>query len=464
MSRKEHSESRPFNTFKKNTELPGSWGRYNNANDPSNAIFATIMLIFTPLFVLFVWNALYYYDGELGSTLESWLLNRDIKFPNMDHIKDWSHVIGIYVGWILFQAILFTIMPGEIGYGQTTPGGHLLPYKLNGWNAYWLTVITFSICSIPSFGLNLFSPTIIYDNWTGLLILANVFAYSLTLFAYIKAKLWPSHPNDVKWSGSLLYDIFMGAELNPRFGSMWDFKLFFNGRPGIIGWTLINLSMAAAQYQRHGFVSIGMILVNIFQAIYVIDFFYFENWYLRTIDIAHDHFGFYFAWGDNVWLPMTYTLQAQFLVLHPDSLSYLSTFGILALFSIGYWIFRSANSQKDYFRSKRGDCKIWGYKPEFIRATYTSSDGNQHESLLLLSGFWGISRHFNYLGDLLLSLATCLACGTISYLLPFFYIIYMTIILVQRVSRDSQKCKEKYGKYWNEYCQKVPWKIIPFIY
>jgi hypothetical protein len=25
--------------------------------------------------------------------------------------------------------------------------------------------------------------------------------------------------------------------------------------------------------------------------------------YLRTIDIAHDHFGFYLAWGDVVWLP-----------------------------------------------------------------------------------------------------------------------------------------------------------------
>jgi 7-dehydrocholesterol reductase len=31
----------------------------------------------------------------------------------------------------------------------------------------------------------------------------------------------------------------MGIEFNPRFGRHWDFKLFHNGRPGIIAWTLM---------------------------------------------------------------------------------------------------------------------------------------------------------------------------------------------------------------------------------
>lgn len=31
----------------------------------------------------------------------------------------------------------------------------------------------------------------------------------------------------------------MGIEFNPRFGKHWDFKLFHNGRPGIIAWTLM---------------------------------------------------------------------------------------------------------------------------------------------------------------------------------------------------------------------------------
>lgn len=39
--------------------------------------------------------------------------------------------------------------------------------------------------------------------------------------------------------GSILYDIYMGIELNPRFGKLFDIKLFTNGRPGIVAWTLM---------------------------------------------------------------------------------------------------------------------------------------------------------------------------------------------------------------------------------
>jgi len=40
---------------------------------------------------------------------------------------------------------------------------------------------------------------------------------------------------------------------------------------------------------------------------------------------------------------------------------------------------------------------IWGEKPEFIKT--------QRGSLLLVSGWWGISRHSNYLGDWLMGVA-----------------------------------------------------------
>ena len=42
-----------------------------------------------------------------------------------------------------------------------------------------------------------------------------------------------------QYVGSLIFDYFVGIELNPRFGNLWDFKLFHNGRPGIIAWTLM---------------------------------------------------------------------------------------------------------------------------------------------------------------------------------------------------------------------------------
>ena len=75
----------------------------------------------------------------------------------------------------------------------------------------------------------------------------------------------------------------------------------------------------------------------------------------------------------------------------------------------------------------------------------------------------GLSRHFNYVGDLLLSLAMCLSCGW-THILPYFYIIYMTILLVQRIGRDDERCRGKYGKYWDQYCNVVRYKLIPFVF
>jgi 7-dehydrocholesterol reductase len=290
----------------------------------------------------------------------------------------------------------------------------------------------------------------------------QVHGFLLALFAYLKAKYYSSHPEDNKISNSVLYDFFLGVELNPRIGD-FDFKLFYNGRIGIILWTLVNLSCAARQYQLYGALTNSMVLLNIGQAVYVADFFFHEDWYLRTIDICHDHFGYYLAWGDTAWLPIMYALQAPFLVRHPRVLSTVECFLISLLFSLGYLIFRSANNQKDKFRATEGKAFFFNQKPTFINANYVTADGKQRESKLLTSGWWGLARHFNYTADLMMSLSFCLVCG-FDYVLPYFYFLQLTILLVSRVFRDEAKCLSKYGVYWRKYCAKVKWRLIPKIF
>ena len=68
-----------------------------------------------------------------------------------------------------------------------------------------------------------------------------------------------------KFTGNFFYNYMMGIEFNPRIGQWFDFKLFFNGRPGIVAWTLINLSFAAKQRELHGHVTNSMILDNVLQ-------------------------------------------------------------------------------------------------------------------------------------------------------------------------------------------------------
>jgi protein-S-isoprenylcysteine O-methyltransferase Ste14 len=48
--------------------------------------------------------------------------------------------------------------------------------------------------------------------------------------------------------------------------------------------------------------------------------------------------------------------------------------------------------------------------------------------------------------------------------MPYFYVFFLTILLFHRAKRDDVKCRLKYGKYWEEYCKTVPYKVIPGIY
>jgi len=48
--------------------------------------------------------------------------------------------------------------------------------------------------------------------------------------------------------------------------------------------------------------------------------------------------------------------------------------------------------------------------------------------------------------------------------LPYFYVAFLTILLVHRAGRDDLRCAKKYGQYWAEYCRQVPHRIVPGVY
>ncbi|KQK75443.1 Lamin-B receptor [Amazona aestiva] len=174
---------------------------------------------------------------------------------------------------------------------------------------------------------------------------------------------------------------------------------------------------------------------------------------LTTMDITHDGFGFMLAFGDLVWVPFVYSLQAFYLVGHPTSISWPVAAAITILNSIGYYIFRSANSQKNSFRRNPADPKL-----AYLKCIPTATGKG-----LLVTGWWGFVRHPNYLGDIIMALAWSLPCG-FNHILPYFYVIYFICLLVHREARDEHHCKQKYGLAWEKYCQRVPYRIFPYIY
>ena len=62
-----------------------------------------------------------------------------------------------------------------------------------------------------------------------------------------------------------------------------------------------------------------------------------------------------------------------------------------------------------------------------------------------------------------MAFAWCLACGFGS-LVPYFYVLYFVPLLLDRERRDNAICQRKYGDDWDRYCEKVPYRIIPWVY
>ena len=51
-----------------------------------------------------------------------------------------------------------------------------------------------------------------------------------------------------------------------------------------------------------------------------------------------------------------------------------------------------------------------------------------------------------------------------NHILPYFYPIYFLILLIHRERRDDAQCRQKYGACWDRYCERVRYRIIPYVY
>ncbi|XP_014000055.1 delta(14)-sterol reductase LBR isoform X2 [Salmo salar] len=369
--------------------------------------------------------------------------------PALDSLWD-LQVFGMVVLWLLFQALLYVLPVGKVVEGMPLKNGERLKYRMNTLYAFVLTVAALGAAVHHNIDLSY-----IHSHFLQLAVSSLLCSVLLSVYLYVRSR-WATQDLLAPGgnSGSVIYDFFMGSELNPRIKG-FDLKYFCELRPGLIGWLVINAAMALAEMQLHhlDYPSPAMILVNCFHLLYVLDAFWHEEGVLSYMDITHDGFGFMLAFGDLMWVPFTFSLQAYYLVHHPNHLSLPWIVGIVTLNVIGFSIFRKANSQKNCFRRNPSDPTLSHLK------TIPTATGKS----LLVSGLWGLVRHPNYLGDLIMALAWSLPCG-FTHILPYFYVIYLSILLVHREARDEAQCRRKYGSAWDDYCREVRYRIIPRVY
>jgi hypothetical protein len=83
-------------------------------------------------------------------------------------------------------------------------------------------------------------------------------------------------------------------------------------------------------------------------------------------------------------------VPAKYLVHHDPHLSLPWLMAIKALYILGYYIFRSANGQKDTFRRHPND-------PRVAHLSYLQT---KRGTKLLMSGWWGMARTLTIWGTL----------------------------------------------------------------
>lgn len=384
----------------------------------------------------------------------------------VNSVSEFTYVYDIWPSWrdgmawkmiavfMIAQLTLMKLVPGKLFLGPMTATGHVPKYKANGFQCFVLSILLYVGGGVSGF----YNGGIIYDKLGEVLSALTVFSFGFCFMLYVKGKYYPS-TEDHGGSGNFIFDYYWGMELYPRILG-FDVKVFTNCRCGMMFWGISIIAYAWKQYELYGYVANSMMVSVALQLVYVAKFFYWETGYFRSMDIMHDRAGYYICWGCLVWVPSMYTSPAMYLTNHPIQLNpwiacTMFAAGLASVF-VNYW----ADEQRASFRRLHGKCTIWGKPATYITATYQTDKKDLKTNLLLTCGFWGLSRHFHYIPEILAAFLWTLPC-LFQGALPYFYVTFLTILLLDRANRDDARCKSKYGKHWDKYCKMVPNLILP---
>ncbi|KAG6500458.1 hypothetical protein ZIOFF_040303 [Zingiber officinale] len=384
-------------------------------------------------------------------------------------IPSWSSVILLFC-YFGYLAVAGSVLPGKIVPGAVLSDGSRLHYRCNGsgrikksiqfmpdfWKAlvrsshrYPLAVQMAGMVSGPTNvyqAVITFAFTDTFTNWCLYEVDAPYGTFlQLTVIADKGFELLSTTFILSLIVSLILYAVGLksknqSSSLRPHATGDFVHDWFFFVRAGMMGWLLINLSLLAKSYEA-GTANVSVILYQLFCTLYVLDYFFYEESMTSTLE-----------WLEKIRVSnlVCQICQGWWLLKNKVELTKAAIVANCLVFLIGYMIFRGANKQKHVFK-KDPKAPIWGKPPNVVGGK------------LLASGYWGIARHCNYLGDLLLALSFSLPCGA-SSAIPYFYPTYLLILLIWREKRDEARCSQKYKELWVEYCKHVPWRILPYVY
>jgi protein-S-isoprenylcysteine O-methyltransferase Ste14 len=355
--------------------------------------------------------------------------------------------VGAWVLLAIYGAIvlLHVVLPARAVEGYVNDAaGRRLRYRLNGLLVFVLVVAGYAVLAVGG----VVPWDLLYRERFALL--ATAFAVGL-LFTF--AVVLPASST----GKPLLADLYLGRLENPQaLGGRVDAKMLLY-LIGAVMLELLILSFTAHHRARHaGDPSPGVLLYAALFTLFLVDYLTFERVHLYTYDFVAERVGFKLGWGCLVFYPFFYCIGLWYAADRPNPHTHPGwLIGSAALFFTGWVLARGANLQKYAF-------KVHPDRPRFGPIPQRALvDGDRR---VLISGFWGLSRHINYLGELCMATGLTFCLGYPAALLPWLYPLYYVLLLVPRQLDDDRRCAAKYGPLWHQYQRAVRWRIVPFVY
>jgi delta14-sterol reductase len=340
--------------------------------------------------------------------------------------------------------LLHLVIPAKRrpGYVKSELTGEVLKYRTNGRFVLLASILLWFLLGY----FHVVPYTWLYETrWWGL-IGAVVIGLAFSLYIVLR---FPS-------SGKpFLADLWFGRskDVQIRDGFV-DAKVWFY----LVGAVLLQLnvlSFAAFHLANVKEINPGFLLACAMLTWFCFEYLIFERVHLWTYDFIAERVGFKLGFGCLAFYPYFYTVALWFTTPSPNpGIPVWLTVLFGALFLCGWVLTRGSNMQKYLFKTAPGRKFLW-ITPEVL------SDGTH---TLLVNGFWGASRHINYLGETIQAIAIALAAGYFGVWMVWLYPLYYVALFVSRQADDDKLCRAKYGALWDQYTKRVKYRIVPGIY
>ncbi|XP_071445360.1 delta(14)-sterol reductase TM7SF2 [Hetaerina americana] len=361
--------------------------------------------------------------------------------------------VASYIAFCVAQLLLSALPIGRLVDGLPDKYGRWR-YRCNGIIAVALTAISFGTAwamKWNSLFVKLSSPS----GFISLLIGAILWGLLISVCLIIKAINCPvSSLNPAAITRSKVYNFFIGRQLSPRMGGIFDFK-FGLYRISIMTMISLNTLLLLGQISRGADIhslSYPFLACVTLQYLYALDLLWFEDQFATTFTAMSEGGGYLFSMSSALY-PFVPTLITRYLSQNRVEYPAYCLCGVAIIFFFGYIIYRGSNAQKNEFRKNPMNPSLAHL--EVIPTTRGKK--------LLVTGWWGWLRHPNYLGDIIINWSWVLTCGFHS-LLPFAAPLFTMLALMYRAHRDGTRCHQRYNAAWDRYCARVPYRVIPGVY